>query len=80
MLVLVGSIGIVALGVLSVGLNLRLLFLIGKGVRLSRESIDDFDNRMCKCQSFNAQGGCKQLLKDMRSLDENKILLSNKDE
>tara|TARA_R110000772_G_scaffold170189_1_gene282061 strand:- start:680 stop:901 length:222 start_codon:yes stop_codon:yes gene_type:complete len=69
---------IVGLGfcsLLSVGLNLRLLYLIGKGVRI-REGIVDFD----KGKSLKCQGGCKQLLKDMRLSDENKILLSNKDE
>ena len=73
---------IVGLGfcsLLSVGLNLRLLYLIGKGVRI-REGIVDFDKGMSEGKSLKCQGGCKQLLKDMRLSDENKILLSNKDE
>lgn len=51
--------GLVVLSCMSVGLNLRLLYLIGKGVRVRKEI--EITGR--------AQGGRKQLLAELEACD-----------
>ena len=80
-------IGLAVFSCISVGLNLRLLYLIGKGVRIRREmDLQEMDLQEDKnLKPISCQGGRKHLAdaidkEYVRCDDENKMLLHNKDE